>query len=54
MELGADGYITKPFEFRELNLKVKLLLTKERYAQQKLQDPSSVEEHSQDTVFLKN
>ena len=54
MELGADGYITKPFEFRELNLKVRnLLLTKERYSQQKLQDPSPVEEHSQDTVFLK-
>ena len=54
MELGADGYITKPFEFRELDLKVRnLLVTRERYLQDLLSRPTVVEERSQDTVFLK-
>ena len=54
MELGADGYITKPFEFRELNLKVRnLLVTKQKVLQNALENPSLVKEHSQDTIVLK-
>ncbi|MDC3337219.1 response regulator [Flavobacteriales bacterium] len=54
MELGADGYITKPFEFRELNLKVRnLLITKQKVLQNALTKPGLVKEHSQDTIILK-
>jgi len=51
LELGADDYITKPFEFRELNLKINNLLVKHK----KLTDNINrgVKATSQDVVFIK-
>lgn len=54
LELGADDYITKPFEFRELNLKINNLL--QRY-QKLIKTLSTLPKEnvidSQDSVFIK-
>ncbi len=54
LELGADDYITKPFEFRELNLKISnLLRRREKLIHSSHTMPAKPSGMSQDAVFLK-
>lgn len=55
LELGADDYITKPFEFRELNLKINnILKSRERIIELATQeDPLDKKIISQEEIFLK-
>lgn len=55
LELGADDYITKPFEFRELNLKINnILKSRERIFELATQEDSFDKKIiSQEEIFLK-
>ncbi len=53
LELGADDYITKPFEFRELNLKINNLLLKHRKLVNNKITNKELKPLSQETVFIK-
>ena len=54
LELGADDYLTKPFEFRELHLKINnLLQTRKKIMQFFLAKPEKPTAISQDATFLK-
>jgi DNA-binding response OmpR family regulator len=52
--LGADDYITKPFEFQELLLKIKNILNTRRKLLSKFYtEPDNIVVQSQDDLFLK-
>lgn len=54
LELGADDYITKPFEFKELRLRAtNLLKTREKLLQAAYREPDKIKFSSQDVVFMK-
>lgn len=53
LELGADDYITKPFEFRELKLKIHNLLQRYKKLEEKLSAASTQNMDSQDAVFVR-
>ena len=54
LEMGADDYITKPFEFRELQLKIRRLLRKEKRFNEQLElEPNEQAISSSDQIFLK-
>ena len=53
LELGADDYLTKPFEFRELNLKIhNLLQSREKLVRKIVTTPQKFVVASQDDIFL--
>lgn len=54
LELGADDYIVKPFEFQELLLKVRNILnTRKKLLQKLYTEPEKIITESQDEIFLK-
>ena len=53
LEIGADDYITKPFEFKELALKISNLLRTRKKLISKTGPANSSEPVSQDSIFIK-
>ena len=54
LELGADDYITKPFEFKELNLKINnFLKSRDRIIELATTENSDEKLFSQEEIFLK-
>ncbi|WP_010268311.1 response regulator transcription factor [Paenibacillus senegalensis] len=46
LEFGADDYITKPFDMREVNARVRTILRRVEQAHRHREDPGGSEEHS--------